>query len=348
MCVSVGHIWCDLLNSVTSGMLYMTVKSYKATKDDEISLAIGSVVEVLQKSDSGWWLIRYNSHPKMAVNGAKNGVLERTRCSSDPHHQHLPPLWFIQLSAVHCPLLNRYNSKVGYIPTMYLKPYNSPQIRINAGHHSPAAAPSGFQQQCNKLSSSQGNLLQLPSADRVPSPQQPRADGRQRSHSLNTLHEMPPAPPARAMANDTGVPSYSTQAPPPMIMVEMDGAGCGRSPTVDSEGSFLSDSTDFSDSEELESSWGSSMLNLSANSNGELLLRSRTPPPPSANHLSPNVPGCKMIPSLSDPSIYKGPLTPKVPPRPHAQEILTRCTTITRKNASRGTLSPTQTEILSR
>lgn len=37
----------------------MTVKSYKATKGDEISVAIGAVVEVLQKSDSGWWLIRY-------------------------------------------------------------------------------------------------------------------------------------------------------------------------------------------------------------------------------------------------------------------------------------------------
>lgn len=39
----------------------MTVKSHKATKSDEISLAIGMVVEVLQKSDSGWWLIRYET-----------------------------------------------------------------------------------------------------------------------------------------------------------------------------------------------------------------------------------------------------------------------------------------------
>lgn len=230
---------------------------------------------------------------------------------------------------------------------MCLQPYNLPQIRMNTSHHSPAAALSGFQQQSNKLSSSQGNLLQLPSADRSPSPQQPHADSRQRSRSLNIQQEMPPAQPPRAMANGTGTPPYPEQAPPPMIMVEMDGEERSRSPwTVDSEGSFLSDSTDFSDSDDLESSRGSSSLNLSVNAKEP--LRSRTPPPPSTNHLSPNVPGCKMIPSVSDPNIYKGPLTPKIPPRPQAQEILTRCTTITRKNANRGTPSPTQTEILSR
>ena len=45
--------------SFTPGMLYNAVKNYKATKDDEITVAIGAVVEVLQKSDNGWWLVRY-------------------------------------------------------------------------------------------------------------------------------------------------------------------------------------------------------------------------------------------------------------------------------------------------
>lgn len=40
-------------------MLYTAVKSYKASKDDEVTVAIGAVVEALQKSDNGWWLIRY-------------------------------------------------------------------------------------------------------------------------------------------------------------------------------------------------------------------------------------------------------------------------------------------------
>uniref|UniRef100_A0A8C2X1P8 NADPH oxidase organizer 1b n=1 Tax=Cyclopterus lumpus TaxID=8103 RepID=A0A8C2X1P8_CYCLU len=35
-------------------------KSYSTKKDDEVSVPIGSVVEVLRKSDNGWWLIRFN------------------------------------------------------------------------------------------------------------------------------------------------------------------------------------------------------------------------------------------------------------------------------------------------
>lgn len=43
-------------------MLYTAVKSYKSTTDDEITIAIGAVVELLQQSDNGWWLIRYLTH----------------------------------------------------------------------------------------------------------------------------------------------------------------------------------------------------------------------------------------------------------------------------------------------
>uniref|UniRef100_A0A3B4GW67 Putative neutrophil cytosol factor 1C n=1 Tax=Pundamilia nyererei TaxID=303518 RepID=A0A3B4GW67_9CICH len=41
------------------GALYCAVRSYTSKKVDEISVPIGSVVEVLRKSDNGWWLIRY-------------------------------------------------------------------------------------------------------------------------------------------------------------------------------------------------------------------------------------------------------------------------------------------------
>lgn len=124
----------------------------------------------------------------------------------------------------------------------------------------------------------------------------------------------------------------------------------GRSATFDSEGSLASNSTDFSfsESEDLGSSAASSTFNLSVSANEEQLRLSRTPQPGANNYLSPSVPQGKMISSVSDPSLYKGPSAPKVPPRPRAQEILTRCTTITRKNASRGGASTTQTEITSR
>ena len=38
--------------------LYCAVKNYKAINRDEVSLEMGTVVEVLQRSDNGWWLIR--------------------------------------------------------------------------------------------------------------------------------------------------------------------------------------------------------------------------------------------------------------------------------------------------
>ncbi|XP_042361311.1 NADPH oxidase organizer 1-like [Plectropomus leopardus] len=297
----------DVDGTPERGMLYTAVKSYKRTKDDEITVAIGAVVEVLQKSENGWWLIRYNG-------------------------------------------------KVGYIPTMYLQPYTYPQIRMT-GHHQDhrASSPNQFlslEQQSNQLSLSQGNLLQPPPV-RSSSPRQNYI--RQRPNSLEIMSEQPsPQPAARTPSPTTRVsisPTTSNQAPMPKIMVQTDGEEERRRGVLraDSEGSFMSDSTDFSD--ELNSSWASSSsFNLSLNQsyNEDQLRLSRTPPP-TVNHLSPTsgLEG-RLMPSVSDPNLYKSPSTPKVPPRPRAQEILTRCSTVTRKNAAKGSPSPTQTEITSR
>lgn len=40
--------------------LYCAIRSYTSKKKDELSLSIGAVVEVLQRTDNGWWLVRYN------------------------------------------------------------------------------------------------------------------------------------------------------------------------------------------------------------------------------------------------------------------------------------------------
>ncbi|KAM3591856.1 uncharacterized protein V6R79_008662 [Siganus canaliculatus] len=63
------------------GSLYRAVKSFTSKKEDEVSVPIGSVVEVLRKPDNGWWIIRFNG-------------------------------------------------KGGYIPSMYLQPYNNPHISL--------------------------------------------------------------------------------------------------------------------------------------------------------------------------------------------------------------------------
>ncbi|NWI88316.1 NOXO1 oxidase, partial [Pitta sordida] len=53
----------DVQNAFSSneeGSLYFVVQAYEAQKADELSLNSGVVVEVLRRSDNGWWLIRYN------------------------------------------------------------------------------------------------------------------------------------------------------------------------------------------------------------------------------------------------------------------------------------------------
>lgn len=251
-------------------------------------------------------------------------------------------------------IFNRYKGKTGYIPTMYLQPYNYPHIRMTTSSLDPRAPSPNLEQQSQQFSHSHGNMLQLPPA-RSSSPRQLQPDTKQKSRSLNILPEQAPAQPAARtvayVADVTNSPTSPQSLTPPTIMVEMDGNDDerGRTLTQSSEGSFDSDSSEFSFSDDLSSSSASSILNLSASATEEPLRLCRTPEPMSSNRLSPTSgQERKMIPSVSDPNLYKGPRTPKVPPRPRAQEILTRCTTITRKNAARGSPSPTQSEILSR
>lgn len=97
------------------------------------------------------------------------------------------------------------------------------------------------------------------------------------------------------------------------------------------ERSLSEDSEEFSD----ESSFsGSDSLNRTDAE--QQFRRSRTPTLESSRSLSVESPTeDKMISSRSDPSLNKTPSTPKVPPRPQAQEILKRCTTVTRQNLQR-------------
>lgn len=236
---------------------------------------------------------------------------------------------------------------------MHLKPYNYPHLRLTASR-SPSPAPSPLltlrQQQSHQLSHSQGNLLQLPTS-RSPSPSPLLADSRQRSRSLNVLQEPSTAAPRAAPAIPATTPA-STPLPnrivPPAITVGMDGEETHGDEGL-TDDSFDSGSTDFSLSDDLSSSTASSVYNLRRVSDDERAPTPRfshTPTPRSGNHLSPAGPDGKMMPSVSDPNLFRGPATPKVPPRPRQHEIHNRCTSVTRKNAARN--SPTiRTEILS-
>lgn len=43
---------------LSAGSLYFVVRDYESQKADELSLNNGVVVEVVKKSEDGWWLIR--------------------------------------------------------------------------------------------------------------------------------------------------------------------------------------------------------------------------------------------------------------------------------------------------
>ncbi|RXN19783.1 NADPH oxidase organizer 1-like protein [Labeo rohita] len=233
-------------------VFYVATKSYKATNSDELSVEIGYVVEVLQKSDNGWWIVRYNR-------------------------------------------------RAGFVPSMYLQPYNNPRMNLMPPKREITSSTLDLAQlqrpgenflqvSSRELSRSQGNLGP-PGSTLDPK-------DKQMSRSMSRL------PDAR-----------TTRLTPPSVRVEFAENGHQSSLSDDSE--EFSDDSSFSGSE-------------------AQLRRSRTPTPDSFGSLSPQSAGeGKMIGSKSDPSLNKMPSTPKIPPRPHAQEILKRCTTVTRKNLQR-------------
>ncbi|XP_063285029.1 NADPH oxidase organizer 1-like [Pelobates fuscus] len=54
----------EAANSTTDsdydGILYYAAKGYESMSSDELSIVIGVLVEVIEKTNNGWWLVRYN------------------------------------------------------------------------------------------------------------------------------------------------------------------------------------------------------------------------------------------------------------------------------------------------
>ncbi|XP_051996084.1 NADPH oxidase organizer 1a [Xyrauchen texanus] len=244
-------------------ILYIAAKSYKATNSDEISVEIGSVVEVVQKSDNGWWIIRYNL-------------------------------------------------KSGYVPSMFLQPYNNPRVCIMANqrgifsstldlaqHQLPGN--NSLQLSSRDLNRSQGNLM-------VPTGRGLCPRDKQMSRSMGILMD-----------------THPTHQAPPSIRVEFAKNG--------QQSSLSDDGEDFSFNDDNSSSESDSLNRSDAE---EHFRRSRTPTPISSGGLGPDsATKGKMTESRSEPNLNKMPRTPKVPPRPQAQEIIKRCSTVTRKNLQR-------------
>nr|XP_057905014.1 NADPH oxidase organizer 1-like isoform X1 [Doryrhamphus excisus] len=286
------------------GMLYNVTKSYQAHNDDEMTVSLGAVVEVLQKSENGWWLIRYKA-------------------------------------------------KAGYIPSMYLKPQGNSTARRTGHSQEPTSptllspvspvSPNRLAVQSQQLSRSQENLLRpspMPARPTSPKPTTRKGlqpESKNLSKSAEFLNRPQPAIPVRPIIKKAAAPPPPPKyIPKPVIKVESDiDDDQHLSAEEDSDGEFTSDS-DFS-SDDLSSSSASTPIRLTMSTDDYRMPHSRTPPPPSRHSLSPDsgLEG-RLTPSVSDSNIFKSAnAAPKMPPRPKTKEILTRCTTVTRKNAKR-------------
>ncbi|KAM8960379.1 NADPH oxidase organizer 1-like [Pelodytes ibericus] len=66
----------NIIKSLSDGTPYFAAKGYEAQHADEITLQVGVVVEVWEKSDNGWWHICYNGRsgyvPSMFLKPYKN------------------------------------------------------------------------------------------------------------------------------------------------------------------------------------------------------------------------------------------------------------------------------------
>ncbi|XP_034425751.1 NADPH oxidase organizer 1-like [Hippoglossus hippoglossus] len=239
------------------GSLYCAVRNYSTKKEDEVSVPIGSVVEVLRKSDNGWWLIRFNG-------------------------------------------------KAGYIPSMYLRPYNNPRTGLfNLQRKMHSSTLNLASSSAPQASYSPGTNPEWDSAGQYRG--QTPAPGRfHKSQSLDVLSE--------------------TLSQPQMERDALTSDGRVRKTSIASTESSLS---------------GFSLSSGSSHSDSSTspTAASRQPNVGDSGHSSPEL-------SLSDGRSFSissegsrsigsdgSEGAPRVPPRPKTDEILTRCTTMTRKAA---------------
>ncbi|TRY98974.1 hypothetical protein DNTS_001240 [Danionella cerebrum] len=244
-----GYSGPDVMDN--GSVFYVATKCYKAMNSDEISVEIGSVVEVLQKSDNGWWIVRCN----------------RT---------------------------------AGYLPSMYLQPYNNPRIHMMETRR--------------ELISPTLDMVQLPLPEQD-SLQVSSLDLGRSHENLPHLTIPPLHPEDQLMLHSLNKITSSSKATSPIQ---------GELAQTEHKSSLSDDSGEFND----ESSYSSSD-SPSRSETEETLYKIHM----LTNNLSPEATGEDNT-SLrqSAPWLNKMPTQPKVPPRPQAQEIIKRCTTVTRKN----------------
>ncbi|XP_037133304.1 NADPH oxidase organizer 1-like [Syngnathus acus] len=240
------------------GAFYCAVRNFVTKKADELSVPIGSVVEVLKMSDDGWWLARFNG-------------------------------------------------KVGHVPSMYLQPYSNPR--------------SGLFTLQKKMSKSTHNLtisgvpLDASSSARIV--REPHTG--QRSAIQPSSRSSGPGYLSRARSIELLETQNLSAVPSP---VEVNNA------RLENRTRSISTSTESSISSVYSSS-SRSRADVSSVSPNECGDRGRRNS--STSYMSYG--SSWSSGSFSSRDSDTSPITPTVPPRPKKEEILNRCSTMTRKAA---------------
>ncbi|CAB1338294.1 unnamed protein product [Coregonus sp. 'balchen'] len=280
-------------DGLDGGTLYCAVRSYSTKMHDEVPVPIGSVVEVLRKSDDGWWLIRYNG-------------------------------------------------RVGYAPSMYLQPYNNPRAGLHtlqrklhssslnlATHMNSSTLNLAFSRDSQSRNCYPPTLYEETGLQQhmstQPRDERYRTSRLQKTCSLELLSETRP---------DMAVPPSQRERE-----------------DLESNPDPANRKSSISCAESSDSDFSSSGRNVRASSSS--CSEEEPQSPPNSPRSSPQPGESESGSSIPDKSLSSSPSSrsetgsckmptaaPRVPPRPRAQEILTRCTTMTRKAAlaSRGRL----------
>lgn len=203
----------------------------------------------------------------------------------------------------------RYNCRTGYIPSMYLQPYINPRVQMigaQRGLQTSSLHLARLQVSANSSPMIPGHELSRSQCNllQIPGGNLSLRD-KSKSHSLNVLTDV--------------------HHEPPTAEVE---------PAEDSRARSLSGGSSIETFSYSGSSSSSGSVDVSS---PEDIQRCRTTQPDCLNPTNN-----KLLPATSELNMFNLPRSPKVPPRPQAQEILKRCTTMTRKNVSRSQMfSPT-------
>lgn len=99
----------ELFTSLVRGQPYVTVQSYTAKDEDELSLPVGVNVEVTDKSMMGWWKVKY-------VNWS---------CILYTYLEPVMDLYIAELGwvvsvQVHYHIIVRYKKRAGFVPAVIL------------------------------------------------------------------------------------------------------------------------------------------------------------------------------------------------------------------------------------